>query len=251
MDKLSAVIITHNEEKNIARCINSLLEIADEIVILDSFSDDKTRKVCEKYNVTFIESKWLGYSESKNLANQNAKFDYILSLDADEELSQELRDSIKQQKSSGFKGAYSFNRLSNYCGSWIRHGDWYPDRKMRLWNKNEGEWKGSIHEKVELNSGVKIKLLKGDLNHYSYYNISEHIQQINKYSELSAKDLLKRNKKGGFIKLTFSPIIQFLNSFVFKLGFLDGFNGFAIALITSFGTFLKYAKLREKRRAKN
>jgi len=246
MHKISAVIITHNEEKNIKRCLDSIVGVADEIIIIDSFSTDRTRDICTNYPTTFIESQWLGYSESKNLGNNKATHDYILSLDADEELSDTLRNSILSEKKTGLSSAYSFNRLSNYCGSWIRHGDWYPDRKMRLWNKNEGQWEGDIHEKVTLNQSIIIKHLKGDLNHFSYSAISEHIQQIDKYSELSAQKMFENNKKAGFIKLVFSPLFQFISGYLLRLGYLDGFNGFTIAIITAFGTYLKYAKLREK-----
>jgi glycosyltransferase involved in cell wall biosynthesis len=247
MKRISAVIITHNEEKNIKRCLESLVNIADEIIIVDSFSTDRTREICSQYSVNFIESEWLGYSASKNFGNEQASHAYILSLDADEELSEELINSIQKEKSNGLSGAYSFNRLSNYCGKWIRHGDWYPDRKMRLWNKSDGQWVGDIHEKVNLNSN-KIKHLKGDLHHFSYYHISQHIDQINKYSTLSAQDLFERNKKAGFIKLVFSPLVQFISGYFIKLGFLDGFYGFTIAVNTAYGTFLKYAKLKEYRK---
>jgi glycosyltransferase involved in cell wall biosynthesis len=245
MTKISAVIITHNEEKNIQRCLDSIVDVVDEIVVFDSFSTDGTQEICNRYPVKFIESEWLGYSATKNLANKQAAFDYVLSLDADEALSEQLIKSIQKEKLNGLTGAYSFNRLSNYCGKWIHHGDWYPDKKMRLWNKTEGQWVGSIHEKVNLDN-VKINHLKGDLQHYSYYTISEHVAQVNKYSTLSAQDLFERNKKSGLIKLIFSPIFQFITGYFIKLGFLDGFAGFTIAVNTAYGTFLKYAKLSEK-----
>lgn len=245
MHKISAVIITFNEEKNIRRCLDSILGIADEIIIIDSYSTDNTKAICAEYQVNFIETDWLGYSKSKNFGIEKSQFPYILSLDADEALSETLKTQLLKEKEKGLKGAYAFNRLSNYCGKWIRHGDWYPDRKMRLWNKEDGEWEGEIHESVRLKKGITVSRLKGDIHHYSYYNISEHINQINKYSSLSAKALHSKNKKAGVIKLVVSPFIQFGGSYVLKLGFLDGFEGFAIALITAFGTFLKYAKLRK------
>ena len=246
MNLISVVIITLNEERNIKRCLDSIIDVADEIIVIDSFSTDSTREICNKYPVKFIESEWKGYSGSKNFGIEQTSHSYILSIDADEELSEKLKESILKKKSIGLSGAYSFNRLSNYCGKWIRHGDWYPDRKMRLWNKADGIWVGDIHEKTALKKEVKVKHLKGDLNHYSYYNISEHILQINKYSSLSAKALFEKNKNANFIKLRISPLIQFNRSYFLKLGFLDGFSGLAIAVITAFGTFLKYAKLREK-----
>ncbi|HHE65609.1 MAG TPA: glycosyltransferase family 2 protein [Bacteroidetes bacterium] len=245
MNHISVVIITFNEERNIKRCLDSIVDVADEIVVIDSFSTDNTQEICNKYSVKFIESEWKGYSESKNFGIEQTSHSYILSIDADEELSEKLKKSILKEKSKGLSGAYSFNRLSNYCGKWIRHGDWYPDRKMRLWNKADGIWVGEIHEKTALNKEVKIKHIKGDLHHYSYYNISEHIQQVDKYSSLSAQTLFDKNKKAGFIKLVFSPLIQFNSGYFLRLGFLDGFSGLTIAVITAFGTFLKYAKLKE------
>jgi glycosyltransferase involved in cell wall biosynthesis len=245
MHKISAVIITFNEEKNISRCLDSIVGVADEIIIIDSYSTDNTKAICAKYKVNFVEAEWLGYSKSKNLGIENSHFSYILSLDADEALSETLKTQILKEKEKGLKNAYSFNRLSNYCGKWIRHGDWYPDRKMRLWNKEDGEWEGEIHESVKLREGISVSRLKGDIHHYSYYSINEHIDQVNKYSSLSAQALKRKNKRAGFIKLVISPYIQFGRSYIVKLGFLDGFEGFAIALITAFGTFLKYAKLRK------
>lgn len=246
MSQISVVIITLNEERNIKRCLDSIVDVADEIIVIDSFSTDSTKEICNKYPVNFIESEWKGYSASKNFGIEQSSHSYILSIDADEEISKYLKESILKEKLKGLTGAYSFNRLSNYCGKWIRHGDWYPDRKMRIWNKADGIWVGDIHEKTQLKKDVKVKHLKGDLNHYSYYNISEHIRQIDKYSSLSAKELFEKNKKAGFIKLRISPFIQFIRSYFLKLGFLDGFSGLAIAVITAFGTFLKYAKLKEK-----
>lgn len=246
MDKISAVIITFNEQKNIARCLESLRGVADEIIIIDSFSSDRTRDICEGFKVNFVEQKWKGYSESKNTGNALASNDYILSLDADEALSDELRNSILKEKEAGLKGAYSFSRLSNYCGKWIRHGGWYPDVKMRLWNRNDGRWEGQIHETVVLKPGVRVKRLKGDLYHYSYYFIREHLKQVNKYSCLIAEEMFRKGRKSTLFKRVFSPFAEFIAAYFLKLGFLDGFTGFTIAVISSFSTFLKYAKLKEK-----
>jgi glycosyltransferase involved in cell wall biosynthesis len=243
MNGLSAVIITFNEERNIRRCLNSLKYIADEIIIIDSHSTDQTRSICETFNCKFYSQDWKGYSGSKNIGNSKANFSHILSLDADEELSPKLQQSILAAKEKGLAGAYSFSRLSNYCGTWIKHGDWYPDRKLRIWPKDEGKWEGEIHEKVALNPGVSVKTLKGDLHHYSYYSINEHIQQINSYSSLHAKIMFQKGKKATFTKLIFSPALNFISGFVFKGGFRDGYYGFMIAIFVALGTFLKYAKL--------
>ena len=221
------------------------MDIADEIIIIDSFSTDATKEICSQFEVKFIESEWLGYSESKNLGIRNCQYSYILSIDADEELSPMLKKQILEAKKKGLYSAYTCNRLSNYCGKWIHHGDWYADRKMRVWNKEDGLWEGDIHERVKLRKEVKLKHLKGDINHFSYYSISEHLRQTDKYSTLSAINLFNKNKNAGFIKIVISPFIHFGRSYFIKLGFLDGFYGFTIALITAFGTFLKYAKLKD------
>ncbi|TAE00032.1 MAG: glycosyltransferase family 2 protein [Bacteroidetes bacterium] len=242
---LSVVIITKNEERNIGRCLESLQKIADEIIVIDGFSIDQTQKICEKYGVKFVQNTWLGYSETKNFGNSLAKHDYILSLDADEALSEELQKSLILLKKNGFSAdSYQMNRLTSYCGQWIKHCGWHPDRKLRLWNKNKGFWQGIIHEKVEMQS-PKIEFLQGNILHWSYYNISEHIQKANVYSSLGAENNFKNGKKGSIFKILFSPLIKFLKSYVLQTGFLDGFYGFVICSIASYETFLKYLKTRE------
>jgi len=140
--KISAVIITFNEEKNIGRCLDSLQKVADEIVVVDSCSNDKTCEICEKYGVRFIQNRFKGHIEQKNFAMQQAEYDWVLSLDADEVLSLELTDSILKVKKDWVIDGYAFNRLTNYCGTWIRHCGWYPDTKLRLWDKRRGRWGG-------------------------------------------------------------------------------------------------------------
>jgi len=246
MHKLSVVLITLNEERNIARCLESIQSIADEIIVLDSYSNDGTEAICRTFGVQFHQQVWKGYSEQKNNANQLAKYDYILSLDADEALSPELIESIQQLKTNGLSGAYAMNRLNNYCGQWIYHTSWYPDRKIRIWNKNEAQWDGIIHENLAFKSSPEISLLNGHLWHYSYYSIFEHIQQANKFSELAAEQKFKLGQKAGFIKLVFAPFLKFIKEYLIKKGFLEGWNGFAISMISAHETFLKYMKLKTK-----
>ena len=171
MVKISAVIITFNEERNISRCIQSLVDVVDEIIVVDSFSKDKTEEICLANNVQFIQREWNGYSETKNFANSQAKNDWVLSLDADEALSADLKTSILTLKKEELKGSYSFNRLTNYCGMWVKFGGWYPDNKTRLFNRLEGKWTGLIHENLEFSSATQTSLLKGDCLHYSYYSV--------------------------------------------------------------------------------
>lgn len=246
MTKISAVIITLNEERNIERCILSLQDIADEIIVIDSFSTDKTQEICKNYDVKFIQTNWLGYSDTKNYGNNLASYDYILSVDADEALSEELKKEILLiKKSDKIEDAYFMNRLTNYCGSWIHHCGWYPDKKLRLWNKQKGKWEGNIHEEVKMQADAGISQLKSDLLHYSYYSIQQHINQANKFTDLTAAEAFKNAKKSSLLKIIFNPIVKFIKDYFIKLGFLDAYHGFVICTISAFATFLKYIKLRE------
>jgi glycosyltransferase involved in cell wall biosynthesis len=246
MVKISAVIITFNEEKNIGRCIGSLQGIADEIIVVDSFSTDKTVEICNVMGVKFFQIKWEGYAVTKNYANSLAAFNYILSVDADEALSEALQKEILAVKNTENPvDAYKINRLTNYCGSWIYHCGWYPDTKLRLWNKEKGKWEGNIHEEVVMAKNASITKLKGDLLHYSYYSIQQHINQANKFTDLTAMEAFQKGKQASILKIFFSPLLKFIRDYVFKLGFLDGYPGYLVCKISAFASFMKYIKLRE------
>ena len=245
MIKLSAVIITFNEEKNIGRCIESILDIVDEIVVVDSFSEDRTKEICLNYGVNFYQIKWQGYSESKNLANSKATNDWILSLDADEALSDKLKKSILNIKKEGANACYSFNRLTNYCGTWVKFGGWYPDTKTRIFNRKDVSWTGLIHETLTSSKKLKTIQLDGDCLHYSYYTVQEHILQTKKFSPIAAEMLFQKGKKATFIKRFLSPISKFLRDYFIKLGFLHGYKGFQICIISGYATYIKYKKLKE------
>lgn len=246
MIKLSVVIITFNEEKNIGRCLDSVKEIADDIVIVDSFSTDKTKEIAISKGARFIEHKFEGHIEQKNWAITQAANPIVLSLDADEVLSYELKISIIEIKNNWQFDGYEMNRLTNYCGKWIKHGGWYPDKKLRLWDSTKGKWGGvNPHDKYEMIESAKIKHLKGDLLHYSYYSLEDHIKQVNKFTEIAANMLLNSNKKPNHFKIFFGPLIKFLRDYVFHLGFLDGYYGFVIARISAHANFLKYAKHKQ------
>lgn len=245
MPQLSVVIITFNEEKNIERCLLSVQGIADDIVVLDSFSSDQTEAICKKYKVNFISREWEGYSPSKNFANAQAKHDWILSLDADEALSDELKGSILELKTKQEPGTAAFNRITNYCGSWIKHGGWYPDTKIRLFDRRITQWTGIIHEELSFSKQVNIQHLKGDCLHYSYYTIEQHYQQAEKFTTIAAKDLFEQNKKASVVKLYISPVVKFFRDYIFKLGFMDGAAGFTVARISASATYLKYKKLND------
>ncbi|MBL7883467.1 MAG: glycosyltransferase family 2 protein [Bacteroidia bacterium] len=244
MPQLSIVIITFNEEKNIERCLLSVQKIADDIVVLDSFSTDATASICNKYSVNFIQRKWEGYSASKNFANAQAKYDWVLSLDADETLSETLADAIRKLKQGEELCTAKFNRLTNYCGKWIKHCGWYPDTKVRLFDRRTTHWEGIIHEQLIVNSNKPILHLKGDCLHYSYYTIEQHYAQTEKFSSLAAQSLFEKGKKATFIKLYISPAVKFFTDYFIKLGILDGGAGFTICRISAYTTFLKYKKLK-------
>ena len=241
--KISVVIITLNEEKNIGRCLDSVVEIADEILIVDSFSKDKTEKICLEKSTIFHQHKFENYIDQKNYALSLSKYFHVLSLDADEALSEELIESIKKVKQNWQANGYSMNRLANYCGRWIRHSGWYPDTKLRLFDKRKAVWGGvNPHDKIILQENCKEIHLSGDLYHYTYYTIDEHIAQANKFSTIAANEIVNRNKKISIFKIFTKPIAKFLRNYIFKLGLLDGFYGFLICEITAFETFLKYSK---------
>ncbi len=244
MIKLSAIIITLNEEKNIERCLNSLRNIADEIIVLDSYSNDNTELICKKFDVKFVKRKWEGYSKTKNCANALAKNNFILSLDADEEISDELKTNITSISEENSTAVYSFNRLTNYCGKWIKHCGWYPDKKIRIFNKENTTWEGEIHEELIFREPVTEIHLSGNCNHYSYYSIEEHYLQAEKYSTLLAKELSKKNKNIFVYQLITSPLLRFIRDYFFRLGFLDGYYGFIICKISAHATYLKYKKAR-------
>jgi glycosyltransferase involved in cell wall biosynthesis len=248
---ISGVIITFNEEKNIERCLLSLKEVCDEILVVDSYSTDATEEICLKHKVRFIKNAFAGHIEQKNFAMTNASNDIILSLDADEALSEELRVSILKVKKNWDSEAYTFNRFTNYCGQWIKHSGWYPDTKTRLWIRDKGKWGGTNpHDSVELEAQTKVTKLQGDLLHYSYYTMEEHVLRSAKYAKISALAMHKQGKKVSSIKMIASTSFRFIQDYFFRLGFLDGFYGLMICGTSSHTTFLKYAYLRNLNQGK-
>lgn len=244
MQLLSVVIITYNEERNIRRCIESILPVADDIVVIDSFSTDMTEAICREYDIRFFRKEWQGYSNAKNEGNRLATYDWIFSIDADEALSEELQQSIlKIKRETEQPLELKINRLVNYCGGWIKHGGWYPDRKLRFFDRRESYWEGMIHEKLMNTNEASAPLLNGDCYHYTYYTVEEHRQQTEKFTTLSALSLFEKQKKTGWTKRVLSPVAKFLGDFVFRGGFLDGQRGYDIARISAWSVYLKYTKL--------
>jgi glycosyltransferase involved in cell wall biosynthesis len=243
--QISAIIITFNEEKNIGRCLESLLGIADEIIVVDSYSSDRTEEICRQHGVRFIKHRFLGHIEQKNWAILQASFPHILSLDADEALSDKLRASILKVKENWTHDGYYFNRLTNYCGTWIRHTSWYPSRKLRLWDARKGHWGGfNPHDRFFLDRGSTRKFLRGDILHYSYYNVSEHLEQMNSFSTILARSYYERGRKVYFFSVVLHPLWRFIKDFFLKTGFFDGYYGFIVSVNSAHEVFMKYVKLR-------
>ncbi len=242
MDKISVVIITKNESANIKRCLESVKQVADEILVVDAFSEDHTVNICRAMKVKVIQKEWEGYAQNKNFGNEQAKYNHILSIDADEVLSKKLGENILSEKKK-LHTIYSFNRLTNYCGSWIYHCGWYPDKKIRLFDKQIAKWETApVHEKIVYPQGIKAHHIHGDLLHFSFRSLSDHIQRLNHYSEIAAQELLSKNSSELYLKMLTSPLFTFFKGYIIKWGFLDGFYGLCICTISAFDIFIRYAK---------
>ena len=244
MTRISAVVITYNEERNIKRCIESLLPVMDEIIVIDSFSTDRTKDICSLYPVVFIEKSWEGYSKTKNFGNLTASNDYIFSIDADESLSESLQNELLELKRIGIEGNYTVNRLTNYCNNWIYHSGWFPDWKIRLFSKTNSSWNDAIvHEELIHSNDVKTIKLKGLLFHYSYFSAHQHKEKADKYSLLTAEKYFEQNKKVSFLSPYLSAFGRFFFMYFLKRGFLDGYSGLMIAKISAQSNVVKYKEL--------
>ena len=241
--KISATIITFNEERNISRVIESL-RCCDEIFVLDSGSNDRTVEIASKLGARVVDASWHGYAAQKNIAADLAANDWIFSIDADESLSEALEAEIWQIKKAGpeFDG-YTVPRLAQYLGRWIMHSGWHPDRKVRLFNRNRAKWVGEfVHESVKVDGSVGH--LKSNLLHFTCSSLSEHVRTMNSYTTLAAQEIAARRKVVPFSKLLLDPPWTFFQTYVLKLGFLDGVEGLTIAYMAAFYNYVKYAKAR-------
>ena len=243
--KLSAVILTLNEEKNIERSIRSCI-FANEIIILDDFSTDRTLEIAKNHKVTIIQRKLNdNYSNQRNYGLKEAKGDWIIYLDADEEISNDLKKEIQLflDKENDFKVAY-IKRRDFWWGKVLKHGEVrkvYTKGLTRLIKKNSGLWKGQVHEEFVFN-GLSTTL-DNYINHYPHPTIKEFIESINKYSSLRSEELYRLNKKTNILDISFTPFFKFINNYIFKLGFLDGIRGFIYSFLMSFHSFLVRTKL--------
>ena len=248
MPKISACIISFNEEKKLEDCLKSLQAIVDEIIIVDSLSTDDTLKIAQRYTDKIFHQKFLGHIEQKNLAVSKAGYDWILSLDCDERLTPELQQSILGIKDNlDAADAYCMHRKTFYIYRWLNHC-WYPDTKTRLFNKTTSHWGGTNpHDRI-ITQGKNIRLLRGDIQHYSFSSISEHLKTIDKFTEIGADELIKKGKRFTI----FSPLTHaswtFIKLYFIKRGFLDGFAGLVVAVLSYMHVFVKYTKAIIKRR---
>jgi len=241
--KISATIITFNEQKNIARAIESL-RCCDEVVVVDSGSTDRTAEIAHRLGARVIEHPWEGFAKQKNLAAEAAAHDWILSIDADESLSEALEAEIWQLKKRGPEfDAYTVPRLAQYLGRWILHSGWYPDRKVRLYDRRKARWVGSyVHESVQVDG--RIGHLEANLLHYTCDSLSQHLETMNRYTTLAAEQLVAEKVRIGWRHLLVDPPWTFFRTYFLKLGFLDGVEGLAIAYMAAVYNFLKYAKAK-------
>lgn len=241
--KISAVIITFNEEDRLPDALASLQGVADEIVVVDSFSTDRTPEIARQARAVFYQNHFEDYGQQKNIALQKAGYDWILNLDADERLSPELKKAISDLKEKGAPetvAAYAIKRKAFYLGRWILHSGWYPDRKVRLFRKNGAVWQGRIHEGLKVSGTVAP--LAGDILHYTYRDISDHVRRLNRYSDFQAEEIVRQKKKCLLLRLLILPPVTFFRHYIWRLGFFDGFAGLVIATISSWGTAMKYFK---------
>ena len=252
--KISAVIITFNEEKHIADAIRSVHWV-DEIVVVDSESTDETRQIAESLGASVIVNKWPGFSAQKQLAVDRAAHDWILSLDADERVSDELRAEIESVRNASGASAdgYRIPRLSYYMDRPIRHSGWYPDLQLRLFDRTKGRWNGAvIHESVSMAPDTKVGRLRGEIIHYTIDDAANHRRIIAaRYAPLGAQKMIDDRRRTSPVRAVFSSWFTFIRSYFLKLGILDGFPGLCIAYFAAYNTFLKHLILLEIQRKRD
>ncbi|MBP6624085.1 MAG: glycosyltransferase family 2 protein [Chitinophagaceae bacterium] len=248
MRPLSIVILTKNEERNIIRCVKPLLALSDDVLVLDNGSEDATIELAKQSGVRVESTSWVGYSETKNKGNQLAKYDWILSLDADEEVNQDLVDALKKLFENEVPNdtAYYIRRKLIYCGKLLQYGSVKNEYRLRLFNRKNGAWnQNQVHEDLVFSSPVKKLKLDGFAWHHSYHSAEEHLKKLETYAKLSSKQMYLQGKKATFIKCYLSPLFGFFKNYVYRLGFLDGAIGFQYASESMWYTKRKYQLLKE------
>jgi glycosyltransferase involved in cell wall biosynthesis len=246
MTKISAILIVKNEEDNIIRCLDSICWV-DQVVVVDTGSSDRTRELAEKAGADVFDLEWMGFGASKAFALSKATGDWVLSIDADEVIIEPLAKEIKNAVEMDFDG-FRLPRLTNFLGRWIRHSGWYPDYNLRLFRRSCGKFTDSlVHEEIIVKG--KTSRLKNHLLHYSYPKISTYFEKFRSYTDLAAKDWHNHGRKYSLGAAVLKPVIAFYRHYIFRAGFLDGFEGFLIAVSSAFGVLIKYVKLRELERS--
>ena len=248
--KLSVVIIAENEEDRIEDALKSCTGIADEIVVVDGYSIDRTVEIAQKYGAKIYKNPFIDFGSQKNFALDKAGNQWVLNLDADERISEMLEKELGQLKLKPDNeidaDGFLIKRKTFYLGRWIKHSGWYPDRKLRLFRKDKSRWQGRIHEGLILEG--KTKKIEGDILHFTYRNITDHINRLNLYSHMQAEDIARGKKKLLYLRALLLPPITFIRFYLWKLGILDGLPGLVIALVSSWATAMKYLKAIEMRR---
>ncbi len=241
---VSVYVLTFNNRRTIEQCLKSL-DWAEELIVVDSFSTDGTYEVCQRYTEKTYQRKWTGHRDQYQYAADLTRRNWIMFVDADEEIPRALADEIQDELKGGAPGidAFFVYRRTYYLGRWIRYGGWYPDGEIRLYRKEKGRWEGGLHAKIVVEGNVKS--LQNQYLHDTYRNISDQIQTIDKYSQIAAEDMVHEGERFSLFKLLFHPPFRFLKEYFLKSGFRDGFPGLVIVVSTMFYVFIKYAKLWE------
>jgi glycosyltransferase involved in cell wall biosynthesis len=250
--KLSAVLITLNEEANIERSIRSVLPVADEVLVVDSFSTDATVALAAALGARVVQMEWLGFAETKNRAHALAHHDWIFSLDADEELDPDLIEAVRRFK-QGAPPEHHVGQLDRrvfYCGHEIRHSGWAPDRKVRLFHRGYAHWVGAyVHETLAYGTPRPVVVrLSGKLNHYTVVSLADHLNRIQRYTDLQAQEWFDRGKRTTVFFMLLKPVYEFVRTYVVRGGFRDGIPGLMLCLNQAFAKYLRQAKLLEKQR---
>ena len=243
MPKLSVTVITRDEASDIAAALESV-KWADEIVVVDSESTDRTVAIAREFTDRVVVRPWPGYVEQKNFAAGQASHDWVLSLDADERITPALADEMRAALASPAHAAYRMPRITWHLGRWIRSTDWYPDDQLRLYDRRKAQWTGKyVHESVAVDGS--IGRLRGEIQHYAYRDIADHLETIDRYTTYAARQMRESGRTAGLLQLAGHPPLAFLRNYIARGGIRDGIPGFIISSLNAYYVFLKFAKLRE------
>jgi glycosyltransferase involved in cell wall biosynthesis len=245
VNRISAVIISYNEQEKIESCLCSLSSVADQIIVVDSFSTDDTLEICRRHADKIVQRPWTGYRDQKQFAVSLADHDWVLSIDADERLAEELAAELRAWKDSTPRAnGYFLPRRTFFLGRWIRYTTWYPDWQMRLFRKSKGNWEGGrVHESFRVQG--RTGKMKAPLEHFTYSSLSEYATQLERFSSLKAADQYEAGQRAGLLKLVCQPPAIFFKNYLLRLGFLDGVPGFAVSALSAVSRLFQLLKLWE------